>query len=66
MKVTTRNVDGKSPEYGYGLIAHGKVNGKGNLEGYGFLIYTGSNPKYEIVHFVDGDPRTWSTGLSHP
>ena len=56
VKVTARNVDGKSPEYGYGLIVHGKVNGKGNLEGYGFLIYTGPIPKYEIVRFIDGAP----------
>jgi hypothetical protein len=56
VKVTARSVDGKSPEYGYGLIAHGKVNQKGNLEGYGFLIYTGSTPMYEIVRFVDGAP----------
>jgi hypothetical protein len=64
VKVTARNVDGKSPEYGYGLIAHGKLNGNGNLEGYGFLIYTGSTPKYEIVHFVDGQPTNvvnWTT-----
>lgn len=54
VKVTARNVDGKSPEYGYGLIAHGKLNGNGNLEGYGFLIYTGAQPKYEIVNFIDG------------
>jgi len=56
VKVTARNVDGKSPEYGYGLIVHGKVGQKGNLEGYGFLIYTGSTPKYEIVRFIDGAP----------
>ncbi|HUQ31766.1 MAG TPA: hypothetical protein VM095_06585 [Pyrinomonadaceae bacterium] len=55
VKVTARNVDGKSPEYGYGLIVHGKVNQKGSLDGYGFLIYTGSTPMYEIVHFVDGE-----------
>jgi hypothetical protein len=55
VKVTTRNVDGKSPEYGYGLIVHGKVNQQTQLEGYGFLIYTGSTPKYEIVRFVAGE-----------
>lgn len=55
VKVTARNVDGKSPEYGYGLIIHGKVTRKGTLEGYGFLIYTGSTPMYEIVRFVDGE-----------
>jgi hypothetical protein len=56
VKVTARNVDGKSPEYGYGLIVQGKLNEKGNLEGYGFLIYTGAESKYEIVHFIDGAP----------
>lgn len=56
VKVTARNVDGKSPEYGYGLVIHGKSNATGNLEGYGFLIYTGAQPMYEIVHFVDGQP----------
>jgi hypothetical protein len=55
VKVTTRNVDGKSPEYGYGLIIHGKVNQQTQLEGYGFLIYTGQMPKYEIVRFVAGE-----------
>ena len=57
VKVTARSVDGKSPEYGYGLIAHGKINQKGNLEGYGFLIYTGSTPMYTIARFVDGVPN---------
>ncbi|MBA2731534.1 MAG: hypothetical protein H0U54_01445 [Acidobacteria bacterium] len=56
VRVTARNVDGKSPEYGYGLIVHGKVSPQGNLEGYGFLIYTGPIPKYEIVRFIDGAP----------
>jgi hypothetical protein len=56
VKVTARNVDGHSPEYGYGLIVHGKMNQKSSLDGYGFLIYTGSTPMYEIVHFVDGEP----------
>jgi len=56
VKVTTRSVDGKSPNYGYGLIMHGKNNANKKLEGYGFLIYTGSAPKYEIVRFNDGTP----------
>jgi hypothetical protein len=58
VKVTARSVGGQSPEYGYGMIAHGKVNSKGNLEGYGFLIYTGSTPMYTITRFVDGVPNT--------
>jgi hypothetical protein len=56
VKVTARSIDGKSPEYGYGLIAHGKTNPQGSLNGYGFLIYTGSTPMYEIVRFIDGEP----------
>jgi hypothetical protein len=58
VKVTARSVDGKSPEYGYGLIIHGKSNQKGSLEGYGFLLYTGPTPKYEIVRFNNGEPTT--------
>jgi len=56
VKVTTRNVDGVSPEYGYGLVIHGKINQARQLEGYGFLIYTGAAPKFEIVRFVSGEP----------
>jgi hypothetical protein len=56
VKVTARSVDGKSPEHGYGLVIHGKVNQSKHLEGYGFLLYTGAAPKYEIVRFVDGVP----------
>ncbi|HEX8709573.1 MAG TPA: hypothetical protein VF723_15135 [Pyrinomonadaceae bacterium] len=56
VKVTARSVDGKSPEYGYGLIVHGKVDAKSSLEGYGFLIYTGTSPMYEIVRFNGGEP----------
>lgn len=56
VKVTTRNVDGKSPKHGYGLIVHGKVSQKTQLEGYGFLIYTSAPAQYEIVRFVAGVP----------
>ncbi|MDQ3818728.1 MAG: hypothetical protein M3362_13760 [Acidobacteriota bacterium] len=57
VKVTARSVDGHSPEYGYGLIMHGKIKDS-KLDGYGFLIYTGSQPKYEIVRFDSGTPST--------
>jgi hypothetical protein len=56
VKVTVRSVDGKSPNYGYGLVMHGKTNSNGKLDGYGFIIYTGTSPKYEIVKFTDGAP----------
>ncbi|HYJ46500.1 MAG TPA: hypothetical protein VEV81_07785 [Pyrinomonadaceae bacterium] len=58
VKVTARSVDGKSPEYGYGLVMHGKTNSNSKLVGYGFLVYTGTGPKYEIVKFEDGNPST--------
>jgi hypothetical protein len=54
VKVVARSVDGKSPEYGYGLVIHGKVNQNKHLEGYGFLIRTGPTPQYEIARFADG------------
>ncbi|MDT4965924.1 MAG: hypothetical protein QOJ64_661 [Acidobacteriota bacterium] len=57
VKVTARSVDGKSPEYGYGLVIHGKVNQTRQLEGYGFLIYTGAEPKYKIARFAAGEPK---------
>lgn len=58
VKVTTRNVDGKSPSHGYGLIIHGKVGQGTRLEGYAFLIYTGSPAKYEIIRFVEGEGKS--------
>lgn len=57
VKVTARSVSGTSPEYGYGLIMHGKVNSKGSLEGYGFFIYSGATPGYQIVQFTNGEPN---------
>ena len=56
VKVTARSVDGNSPAHGYGLIIHGKLSAKRNLEGYGFLVYTGEGPKFSIVRFADGVP----------
>ncbi|HEY0375685.1 MAG TPA: hypothetical protein VGC87_01865 [Pyrinomonadaceae bacterium] len=56
VKVTARAVTGESPSHGYGLIIHGKLGPKRNLEGYGFLVYTGEEPKFSIVRFADGVP----------
>ena len=57
VKVTARSVDGKSPLYGYGLVIHGKVTQTRQLEGYGFLIYTGAEPKYKIARFAAGESK---------
>jgi len=56
VKITARSVTGESPSHGYGLIIHGKLSPKRNLEGYGFLVYTGEEPKFSIVRFADGVP----------
>ena len=52
VRVTVRNVDGVSPTSGYGLVVHGAPEEK--LRDYGFLIYTGDNPKYEVVQHKAG------------
>lgn len=56
VKITARSVDGQSPAHGYGLIIHGKLSSRRNLEGYGFLIYTGEGGKFSVVRFADGVP----------
>jgi type II secretory pathway pseudopilin PulG len=47
IRVTVHNVDGTSPAAGYGLVVH--CDRSKALEDYGFLIYTGETPKYEVV-----------------
>ena len=54
VKVTARSVDGKSPPQGYGLIIHGKLSARRNLEGYAFVIYTGEEPKFSVFRYNDG------------
>ncbi|HEV7475677.1 MAG TPA: hypothetical protein VGN90_16600 [Pyrinomonadaceae bacterium] len=53
VRVTARSVDGTSPATGYGLIVHGEKRA-GQLEDYALLIYTGTDPKYEIIKHKDG------------
>ncbi len=48
VRVGLRSIDGDPPATGYGLVVHGEKK-DGKLEDYGFLLYTGDNPKYEIV-----------------
>ena len=50
VRVGLRSIDGNPPDTGYGLVVHGDKNKKdGSLEDYGFLLFTGPNPKYKIV-----------------
>jgi hypothetical protein len=58
VRVTTRSVDGVSPASGYGLIAHGEKAADGSLEDYALLIYTGSEPQYQVVLHKSGVQKT--------
>jgi hypothetical protein len=48
VRVGLRSIDGDPPVTGYGVVVHGEKKDN-KLEDYGFLIYSGDNPKYEIV-----------------
>ncbi|MFZ0064126.1 MAG: hypothetical protein WAL47_18995 [Pyrinomonadaceae bacterium] len=58
VRVTARSVDGVSPASGYGLIAHGEKAADGSLEDYALLIYTGSEPQYQVVLHKSGVQKT--------
>lgn len=49
VRVTARNVDETGPASGYGLIVHGQKSPSNELEDYALLIFTGSEPQYEVV-----------------
>jgi hypothetical protein len=57
IRVTARSVDGTASNYGYGLVVHGKLK-SGEPVGYGFLVYTGNDPSYSIVHLTGDQDRT--------
>jgi len=48
VRVGLRSVDDDSPSHGYGLVVHGEKKDS-KLEDYGFLIYNGTEPKYEVI-----------------
>ncbi len=58
VRVTARSVDGVSPASGYGLIVHGEKSSDGALEDYALLIYTGSEPQYQVVLHKNGVQKT--------
>ena len=49
VRVTARSVDGVSPASGYGLVVHGEKSSDNSLEDYALLIYTGDEPRYQVV-----------------
>lgn len=54
VRVTARSVDGVSPASGYGLIVHGEKSQDNALEDYALLIYSGSEPQYQVVMHKNG------------
>ena len=52
--VTAHSVDGTPAASGFGLIVHGERSATNELEDYALLIYTGAEPKYEIVKHKGG------------
>lgn len=57
VSVTARTVDA-SPTSGYGLIVHGEKSTENQLEDYALLVYTGSEPQYEVVMHKGGNQTT--------
>ncbi len=58
IKVTARSVDGTASATGYGLIVHGERSKAGDLEDYALLIYTGTDPQYEVIKHKGGQQTT--------
>ena len=58
VRVTARSVDGVSPASGYGLIVHGEKSPDNALEDYALLVYSGSDPQYQVVMHKDGVQKT--------
>lgn len=58
VQITTRSVDGNGPTSGYGLIVHGQKSASNQLEDYALLIFTGDEPKYQVVMHKEGNQKT--------
>lgn len=58
VRVTTRNVDGTGPAAGYGLIVQGQLSPSNELQDYALLIFTGSEPQYQVVMHKSNNQTT--------
>ena len=58
VRITARSVDGFSPVSGYGLIVHGEKSSDNTLEDYALLIYTGDEPRYQVVLHKNNNQKT--------
>jgi thioredoxin 1 len=56
ISVTARSVYENGPNTGYGMVVYGEKKSR-QLEDYGFLIFTGPNPKYKIVVHKGGTEK---------
>jgi hypothetical protein len=56
ISVTARSVYENGPNTGYGVVVYGEKNSR-QLEDYGFLIFTGQNPKYKVVVHKGGTEK---------
>jgi len=54
VRVTARSVDGTPAKSGFGLIVNGAKSKSDKLEDYALLIYTGDEPRYEIIKHKAG------------
>ena len=57
IRVTARNV-GNGPASGYGLIVHGRKSPSNELEDYALLIFTGSEPQYQVIMHKNNNQTT--------
>ena len=57
VRVTARSVDGTPAASGFGLIVHGERSPANQLEDYALLIYTGAEPKYQIIEHKGGEQK---------
>ena len=58
VRVTARNIDETGPASGYGLIVHGQKTPSNELEDYALLIFTGTEPQYEVVMHKNNNQTT--------
>jgi hypothetical protein len=58
VRVKARSVEGTPAASGFGLLVHGEKSKSGDLEDYGLLIYTGTDPQYEVIKHKGGAQTT--------
>ena len=57
-RVTVQDVDGGAVPSGYGLIVHGQKTPTSQLQDYALLIYSGAQPRYQVIKHKAGVQTT--------